>query len=192
MTNFSDENQVKRKNDICSLSDDELVAKHQGLAHKVVNDTVWQYFDPMIEHDDLVQIGLLKLIELKESYDGSTEFSTFAYHCIKNAIRKTVIHSISKMNEREKVGLDCVDKLSAYEDSEKWAIDDIIADIKNRATEANRRNIEYYFRRVTGESIEDISNSTGLNCGYVRTLINRGKNYLASQTILREAYELIA
>lgn len=180
-----------RKKEILALNDNEFVVNYERFVRSVVKQTF--YFagaDASFDIDDLVQIGLLKLLNARNRYTGSSAFSTYAYTCIRNAIRSEIRARKAHMDFENRILVDFDD----FDTSFEAGIDPLISSdaasaihrIYDSAKPANKRNIAFFLAHVEGESIESIAFRSGLASARVRTFINRGKAYLAAQPSLRK------
>lgn len=70
---------------------DELVTKHKGLVYKISNQVYQKsrfLLEPVIDRDDLVQEGMLGLMQALKTYDyiKGVKFSTYAFYLIRSFI----------------------------------------------------------------------------------------------------------
>lgn len=114
--------------DITKLSDEELVAlaknKEAGafseLAERYKNiiKTIVRPYYSLDGKEDLIQEGMIALYKALESFNGTSEFKSYAYRCIKNA----VISAIRRNNKGDNRLIDWFISLtgeSASEDADK-------------------------------------------------------------------------
>lgn len=193
----------KRKNEIISMSGDELVCKYSNLVKKVVYDTVKTTgADASVDFDDFYQIGSMAMVNAAKKYDGSTAFTTFAYTCIKRAILSNLrvrfkhmdFGNRTLMSEEEMVWT--VDGSGAAYESfsddmdtrfKRNDIHQAMIKIYNNAKPATQRNIEaFILRQYDEKSIEEIASIMNAPVDSVYQFVGQGKMYLAKQPSLRE------
>ncbi len=193
-----------RRRAVLEMSDDAFVAQYERFVRGIVRQTF--YFagaDASFDVDDLVQIGLLKLLKARNRYNGSAAFSTYAYVVVQNAVRSEVRAHKAHMDFENRILVD----FEAFEDGEELisppqffdesfseGIEPLISSdatsaihrIYSDAKPANRRNIEFFVAHAEGETVDSIAIRSGLPSARVRTYINRGKTYLAAQPSLKK------
>ncbi len=91
-------------------TDEKLVELYQS-GEKDVFEIIYERYKNMIrscargfflvdgDYEDLLQEGLIGLHNAVNTFNGKSEFSTYAYTCIKNAIISAVVRGQSKKNE---------------------------------------------------------------------------------------------
>ena len=89
--------------------------------YKLVYSVANRYRSKRLDHDDIVQAGMLGLVQAWQTYDATKAmFSTYAYVCIRNAIRVSLR---GNRNERQRD----MDLLPACDSMESISIDAIVA-----------------------------------------------------------------
>lgn len=194
-----------RRRAVLELSDDAFVAQYE----RFVRNTVRKIFyysgsDASFDSDDLVQIGLLKLLNARKHYNGSVAFSAYAYVVVQNAVRSEIRSRKAHMDFDNRILVDFEELESGealisppsefFDTSFEAGIDPLISSdaasaihrIYDSAKPANQRNIAFFIAHAEGESIGSIAGRSGLSSERVRTYINRGKTYLAAQPSLKK------
>ena len=93
-SDYSDENLISD----CKSGDDDAYGVLIGRYLFAVRSRAYAYDKSAIDFEDLVQEGLIGLVNAVKCYDGSfgTSFSTFAYLCIDRNIMSAVKKTFSK------------------------------------------------------------------------------------------------
>lgn len=196
----------ERKQEILALDDETLVRNYQPLVKSVIG----KYFfsggaDASFDKDDLLQVGLLALLKAQKKYDGTTAFSTYASAAVRNALLSEIRKHKPNMDFSNRVlmNMECLEENEEFSNfadkypdlvdfsfGENLLFSSEFSSALNRtyasAKPANRRNIDFFLAHIDGESIESIAFRSGLASARVRTFINRGKAYLADQSVLRK------
>ena len=90
-------------------SDEQLVARYRN-GEVIVFEVIYERYKNMIrscarrfflvggDHEDLMQEGVIGLLNAVNTFNGSSVFSTYAYTCIKNAMVTAINRDQSKKN----------------------------------------------------------------------------------------------
>lgn len=94
-------------NTLKHMTDREFFAKYSRLVHKLAMSYLNRNYN--LDHDDLVQEGMLGLVVARNRYkaDLGTQFHTYAYHYVKGYMLD-YIKRICTIERRESVGLPVV------------------------------------------------------------------------------------
>lgn len=108
-----------------SLSDEELVElaktdkgkpfeEISERYNKLIRGIINKFFCLDVDREDLMQVGLIALVSAVDNYNGSTNFSTFAYTCIQNR----VYSALKNINAKKNCPLKNYIPLSGYGDGD--------------------------------------------------------------------------
>lgn len=107
-----------------------IIRKYSKLVYKVLHDKFPMYTND----DDLIQVGYIALWKAADKYDPKrSRFSTYAYHCVFNAMVKELGHrkpgNTVSLNQPVKVGdwvgelQDTIEDIKASPDGMNLAVD---------------------------------------------------------------------
>lgn len=204
-----------RRKAIMSLSQDELIKKYSDTIKRAVRSCVWNTgADASVDYADFFQIGCLAVCKVQEKYDGSSEFSSYIFTCVINAVRKQ-IKKLKKHMEFEKRFLvddetfnrlfDTIDEDAEYYipqhekcyDPFEEKMDPLygedglysaIRKVYSKAKPTTKRNIVAFLMREEECSIEEIASTFGSTKDQASCYISAGKKYLAKQTEIKKFF----
>lgn len=137
------------------MSQEQLIQDNMGLVYHVIQ----QKYPTFIGDEDLIQSGMVGLCKAAESFDPTVgKFSTFAYWCILNEIRRDFV---SRFKHKGVLSLD----YPAEVDGEKVKIGDIIVGDEdvgyvdltdNSLTNRQKEILDLYQRGLNGVEIASV------------------------------------
>lgn len=202
-----------RRQAVLALSKDELIEKYSKTIKKAVRKCVWDTgADASVDFDDFYQIGCMAVVKVQDKYNGASEFSTYIFACVINAVRK-YIKTIKKhmdFNNRILVDDESFYKMLDYDDEKDKAYiakdgefydpfeDELnplygedglfcaVRKIYEKSKPATKRNIEALIMRAKDYSIEEIASTLGSSKDQASNYISAGKKFLAEKEEIKK------
>lgn len=204
-----------RRQAIMSLSKDELIKKYSDTIRHAVKSCVWNTgADASVDDNDFFQIGCLVVCKVQEKYDGSSEFSSYIFTCVINAVRKYIKTLKKHMDFENRLLVDdeTFNRLfdTIDEDNEHYiprheksydpfeekmdplydedGLYSAIRKVYSKAKPTTKRNIVAFLMREEECSIEKIASTFGSTKDQASNYISAGKKYLAKQAEIKKFF----